>query len=102
MPSTRQKAYRFSWRSALKAFCRTVVPEEMTVGDPTDVEIRRAPGSPAHPEEYKELAAAAVDAALTSAKVEGSGRFARTALGDHKTDPADSLVAKLQAEKVSF
>ncbi|MBQ3900762.1 MAG: DUF4886 domain-containing protein, partial [Clostridia bacterium] len=87
---------------AALTFCRTVVPEEMTVGDPTDVEIRRAPGSPAHPEEYKELAAAAVDAALTSAKVEGTGRFARTALGDHKTDPTDSLVATLQAEKVSF
>ena len=86
---------------AALTFCRTVVPEEMTVGDPTEIEIRRSPGSPAHPDEYKQLAMAAVNAAMETAEYEGDNRFVRTKLSDFLTDPTDSLIGLLQAEKVS-
>ena len=86
---------------AALTFTETVVPEEMRVGDPTAVGIRRAPGSPEHPPEYKEVAVAAVNAALQTAQIEGDNRFVRTKLNEYRTDPTDELVAMLQAIKFS-
>ncbi|MBQ3901544.1 MAG: S-layer homology domain-containing protein, partial [Clostridia bacterium] len=76
-------------------FCKTAVPLNMKKpgAEPETVAIRRPDGAPALPEEYKELARAASDAAAESV----DNKFVPIRMTGFEIDPTDTLMEKLTA-----